>query len=559
MSSNKTVIATFSQVNYTVNFFKAGSGSIKVNGTSHALPWSGQFASGTDVQIEAVPDSGWSFSNWSGDYTGSLNPSTVTISGNKNITANFTQNCDRTLTINITPQDSGTVTKNPDKASYCNNEQVTLTANPSAGYTFSSWSDCDSSNSNTCSIAMSGNKTVTANFNQIPIVNYTLSLSNSGNGSVKVNGTSYSLPWSGQSESGANVQIEAVPDNGWTFSNWTGDYTGSDNPATVNMSANKNITANFSQNCDRILTINVSPNDSGTVTKNPDKASYCNNEQVSLTAQPTEGYNFSSWSGVDSNSGSTASITMSDNRTVTATFVQETSDGADLTGYWPSLVQQCSGTSCKIKGTLSIQNVGNEDAASSYIRFYLSDDNVYDETDMFLKQVSTGKLKADNTKNKTLSYSFSTGTSATDKYIIAVIDADNTVSESNESNNIIVYGPIPRANFMGAWLSLTQQCKGSKCKINGTLNIQNMGGTDALSSSVRFYLSDDNVYDEGDTFLKQIASGAVKVGKSVNKKLSYTLPPGITGTDKYVIAVIDADNSVDETNEDDNVSVFGPI
>jgi hypothetical protein len=232
---------------------------------------------------------------------------------------------------------------------------------------------------------------------------------------------------------------------------------------------------------------------------------------------------------------------------------------SDLTGNWTSLVQQCENTKCKIKGTLNIQNVGNVDAASSFTRFYLSDDAAYDEGDMLLKQVSTGILKAGNSKNVTLSYSFPIAISATDKYIIAVVDTDNTVVESNKSNNIIVYGPIPKANLKGTWISLTQQCKGTKCKINGTLNIENTGGQDASTSFVRFYLSDDNAYDEGDTFVKQVASGTVRVGKSVNKKLSYTLLSGVTASGKYVIAVLDADDTVEETNESDNVIAFGPI
>ena len=49
--------------NYTLSLSKSGNGSVKVDGTTHTLPWSGQFPSGTNVQIEAVPDTGWSFIN----------------------------------------------------------------------------------------------------------------------------------------------------------------------------------------------------------------------------------------------------------------------------------------------------------------------------------------------------------------------------------------------------------------------------------------------------------------------------------------------------------------
>jgi len=119
----------------------------------------------------------------------------------------------------------------------------------------------------------------------------------------------------------------------------------------------------------------------------------------------------------------------------------------DLTGNWMSMEQTCKqtkrGMKCNIKGILAIQNLGFEDAYSSSVRIYLSDDHMYDEGDTFLKQISAGKrLKAGRFKNKKLKYKMTYDETATDKYIIAVIDEDNSVEELNENNNIIVYGPF---------------------------------------------------------------------------------------------------------------------
>ena len=83
---------------------------------------------------------------------------------------------------------------------------------------------------------------------------------------------------------------------------------------------------------------------------------------------------------------------------------------------------------CKIKGALNIQNIGNLDSPSSYVKFYLSEDGIEYTGDGFLKQLSTGKIKAGATKIKKLSYSFPAGKSAPGQYVIEVIDADNTVA-----------------------------------------------------------------------------------------------------------------------------------
>ncbi len=118
----------------------------------------------------------------------------------------------------------------------------------------------------------------------------------------------------------------------------------------------------------------------------------------------------------------------------------------DLTGSWISLAQTCNPTSrgdkCKISGTLSIENIGTEDAPSSSVRFYVSDNTIYDSADTFLKRVSTGKVKAGASKTKKLSYSFEVGESATGRYIVALIDADNAVDEHLDTNNEVPFGPV---------------------------------------------------------------------------------------------------------------------
>ncbi len=46
------------------------------------------------VGVEAVPDPGWMFVNWQGDLSGNTNPTQLTVSGDMNVTAVFTDNID---------------------------------------------------------------------------------------------------------------------------------------------------------------------------------------------------------------------------------------------------------------------------------------------------------------------------------------------------------------------------------------------------------------------------------------------------------------------------------
>ena len=58
-------------------------------------------------------------------------------------------------------------------------------------------------------------------------------------GSVNTSGGTY--------DEGAEVTITATPDEGYRFTGWTGNATGNENPLSVTITGNVNITANFMQ------------------------------------------------------------------------------------------------------------------------------------------------------------------------------------------------------------------------------------------------------------------------------------------------------------------------
>ena len=186
---------------------------------------------GSSVQLIATPSAGYIFTGWSGDATGSTNPLTVTMDANKNITANFAIN---TYTLTITSV-NGIVIKNPDQANYNHGSTVQLTASPSAGYTFTSWSGDATGSTNPLTVTMDENKNIIANF---AINTYTLTI-------TSVNGTVTKNPNQTNYSSGSNVQLTVTPSSGYIFTGWSGDASGSTNPLSITMNSNKNITANF--------------------------------------------------------------------------------------------------------------------------------------------------------------------------------------------------------------------------------------------------------------------------------------------------------------------------
>ncbi|MGD1045732.1 MAG: RHS repeat-associated core domain-containing protein, partial [Bacteroidota bacterium] len=155
-SATVTVTQAGASPQYTLTVSSSGGGSVTKN------PNQTTYVSGTNVSLTPVAATGYTFSSWSGDASGSTNPLTVTMNGNKNITANFTL-IQYTLTVNAT---NGTVAKNPNQSTYSYGANVTLTATPNAGYTFTNWTESGTVvfTSANYSFTVSASRNLVANF-----------------------------------------------------------------------------------------------------------------------------------------------------------------------------------------------------------------------------------------------------------------------------------------------------------------------------------------------------------------------------------------------------------
>jgi hypothetical protein len=301
MDNNKTITVTFTQNEYTLTTSTTGSGSIA------KAPDQLTYHYGDVVQLTATPNLGWSFAGWSGDLTGLTNPVSLTITGNMNAQATFSQN-EYTLTTSVTG--SGSIGKDPDQSTYHYGDVVQLTATSNIGWAFSAWSGDLSGSTNPTSITIDGNMAVTATFIQNE---YTLTTSTTGNGNV------LKSPDQSTYHYGDVVQLTANAEIGWSFTTWSGDLLGSFNPASLTITGNMNVQATFTQN-EYTLTTSITGN--GIIGKAPDQSTYHYNDVVQLTATPDTDWLFNSWSGDLIGSENPASLTITGNMNVGALFTQ---------------------------------------------------------------------------------------------------------------------------------------------------------------------------------------------------------------------------------------------
>jgi hypothetical protein len=120
------------------------------------------------------------------------------------------------------------------------------------------------------------------------------------------------------------------------------------------------------------------------------------------------------------------------------------------------------------------------------------------------------------------------------------------------------------ATYAAADFALTMLCKlgiAPSCKIGGALGLTQLDLIGITPHQVAFYLSSDTNLDPGDPLLGTLATDRVvksfASGKPVKAKLK--VPKGVDLGGQYLIAVVDPDDRVAESDEDNNADASGAL
>jgi len=231
--------------------------------------------------------------------------------------------------LSVVTEGNGIVNLDPAGGVYSPGTSVTMTAVADLGWEFEEWSGFSvfPPNQNPTTITVNDNMSVTAKFkNLTPQV--TLSIDSIGLGSVVTNPLASD---EGTFDQGATVELTAVPAADWEFVEWLGDITGTTNPISAKLDSNMVVTASFKSTLTQFaLTTTIVGKGEVIVDPKPVIDTYDENTVVKLTAVPAIGWTFSGWS-VDLTSTSLLdSVTMTSNKNVTATFLEEQIAGGVL-------------------------------------------------------------------------------------------------------------------------------------------------------------------------------------------------------------------------------------
>lgn len=274
VDGNKQVDVSLSRKSYLLTTNTIGQGTIVKS------PDKTFYLHGEVVQLTAVPDDGWSFTGWNGAIVGNANPVNITMNADRSVTAIFSI-MKLTVTASSNPAAGGSVI---GTGVFDYGEVVTLIATPNEGYEFVNWTEdgAQVSLDPEYSFILTTDRSLVANF---AVKTYELGVNVLGNGSVQKS------PDLDKYLHGEIVELAAEPAQGWSFDSWSGDLEGSQNPASITMNANKEVTATFRANQ---YTVNVfsSPEEGGLVTGG---GSFTFGEEIVVTALANDCYMFIGW------------------------------------------------------------------------------------------------------------------------------------------------------------------------------------------------------------------------------------------------------------------------
>jgi len=154
---------------------------------------------------------------------------------------------------------------------------------------------------------------------------FVLTVNTEGSGSVTLNPNPYNNIYT----AGEEVILTAVAESGWVFGNWQGDVADSQNPTTLMMNTDKQVTATFVHETGDQYGLTVSIKGEGSVILDPAGGIYEPGTEVTLSALPGNGEGavvFSGWDGDINGTQNPKAIIMDDSKTIMATFVSIRTD-----------------------------------------------------------------------------------------------------------------------------------------------------------------------------------------------------------------------------------------
>lgn len=253
-----------------------------------------------------------------------------------------------------------------------------------------------------------------------------------------------------------------------------------------------------------------------------------------------------------------------ENNNTVFTKIKVTVNGVDLTSSALSVTNTNPSAGSFIYATSTETNEGSDNASSHFVGYFLSNDSLYDESDMYLAANYVAGLASG--KSFTLHPALYLPGTVKDGvyYLVTVADYGNSNYEYDEYNNtkairIVVGNPVFDADLVVNYLNIYRDSinwAGSYVMLQ--LNESNVGTTLASQHRTSFYLSTDTIISWEDTYLGEQYVRPLSAGEMFDTTTYVQIPYNTVQGNYYILAVADDYNSVPESREYNNIG-FGSL
>jgi hypothetical protein len=209
-----------------------------------------------------------------------------------------------------------------------------------------------------------------------------------------------------------------------------------------------------------------------------------------------------------------------------------------------------------------VENIGGATAPASVVAYYLSTNPNAGGT--ILNATGIGSLGVGSGTSQTVSVTIPSGTSVGTWYLRIVNDPSGLVGEgpNGELNNnhpvaLTVTNCSGLADIRITYNGIPPSSGIPEQLIDVSFDYDNIGSADAPSSTVGFYLSQDDEFDPlVDELLDDRSLNSLTVGQVRTKNTFFFVPDCPNCGDYYVIIKVDDENEVAESNESNNFYAF---
>ncbi len=233
--------------------------------------------------------------------------------------------------------------------------------------------------------------------------------------------------------------------------------------------------------------------------------------------------------------------------------------GIDLVALSPAASPVSVPDGQSTTASCSVKNQGTLASGASNLKYYLSTDNTYSAGDILLATDAVAALNAGASSPFSKAVTIPAGTTPGTYYLLFFADADAQVTETNETNNVssvqfIVTSSSGSPDLVVQNPAATLLIVSAGSTTSASCSVLNQGTAAAAASSLKYYLSADNSYSVGDTYLATSAVVSLAVNSTAVVSNVITVPANTASGAWYILFVADADAQVAESNEANNVS-----